>query len=41
MSTYSYGDVFSFFSEKNNIGAIMAMYYPEEGIVVTETDILY
>ena len=40
MTTYSYNDVFSFFSKNHCTNLVMAMYYPEENIVVTDTDIL-
>ena len=40
MTTYSYNDVFSFFSKNHCTNLVMAMYYPEESIVVTDTDIL-
>ena len=38
MSAFSYGDVFGFFSQTHSTDVVMAMYYPEEGIVITDTD---
>ena len=40
MSAFSYGDVFGFFSQTHSSDVVMAMYYPEEGIVITDTDVL-
>ena len=40
MSAFSYGDVFGFFSQTHSADVVMAMYYPEEGIVITDTDVL-
>ncbi|MFC2296362.1 MAG: glycosyltransferase family 2 protein [Prevotella sp.] len=40
MAAFSYGDVFGFFSQTHSADVVMAMYYPEEGIVITDTDVL-
>ena len=40
MSSFSYNDVLGFFSQHRHSGAVMAMYYPDEGIVITDTDVL-
>ena len=40
MSAFSYGGVFGFFSQTHSADVVMAMCYPEEGIVITDTDVL-
>ena len=40
MSAFSYNDVFGFFTQNRHSGAVMAMYYPDEGMVITDIDVL-